>query len=255
MSKSIDVRIVSVSEPAEANAAAVFVHGIAGHFLNSWGPEGLPGTFLKRLSFDLPHVAVFTADYPSDMDRVIDDDALTLQRLVDCWADKLGYSLMNRFTSVAVIGYCLGGLLTTMAIRQWFHRDTRWSQRLFSHEDRMMLLLLDVLHQVPTKEDQKDGLVGLRSALQCNELAFQKNVDFWKKLVGSSHVGEGLPIEVHALLSQGDSFVRSWSPHAHLPKNRVHQTDVSHENLTRPPLSGAFFTYDFVVDRIREFGC
>ena len=253
MSRSSDVQLVGISVPSEAKAAAVFIHGIAGHYLDSWGEKNCPATFLRRLSVDCPSVAVFSADYPSGMDRLVDDDDLTLRRLVEGWANVLGESVMNHYRAVAVIGFCLGGLLTTMAIRQWFVNDAKWAQCLASGDGRLMLFLLDTLHQVPNKEDHKEGLVGMRSAFQCGAEEFQENVNFWRGLMKQEFPRERLPVDAFALLSEGESFVKSWSPHAHLPSHRVHQTKVSHEHLVRPPTGGAFFPYDFVASKIRQF--
>ena len=62
------------------------MHGVAGHDRGTWGPEDQPGAFFRRLQKDLPGVAIATYGFDCDMPRILGDEDLTLEALVNpCW--------------------------------------------------------------------------------------------------------------------------------------------------------------------------
>ena len=245
----VAARLEFLAAPAQAKTAVAFVHGLGGHRLKSWGAVGQPGAFMKRLQADLPHAAVATYDYASEVRTIVSDDSLTLQTMARSWAQSIRKPLLTRFDTVAIIAHCLGGLLTTTAVCALLAgRGPPGSSAL--RKKKLVLFLLDAPHDLP-EAGPDPWLAGFLNALKLEPSALRAHAAVWRRRV---LVNRTLPlaIQAYALTSGPTGWVTTLHPDADLPPARVCKVRQSHEELTRAPAEGPFMPYDFVLSRLRE---
>lgn len=227
--------------------AIVFVHGIAGDPLNSWGSPGNPGAFLTRLGNRVGNVNIFTGGYRSDLEAIFNDRQLTLEALVSGWHDLLVAQVLAHHDRVVIVAHCLGGLLTTMA-----------TQKLYRHcplaaPPRLCFILMETLFQLPPKHQRRLGSGGIMRGLSCKLLHFNDHWAFWTPIF-EGRKRPNFYIQPFAILgNNSDGFAAPWRPDAFLPVHRLRHCDLAHEDLSRAPPSGPFSPLDYASDICREF--
>lgn len=236
----------------------VFIHGLDGHTARTWGQPGQAGAFIERLQHDLPQVAVAAYDYPSGLRAIVADSTLTLQSQADRLAECLHEALLPIFQSVIVIAHCLGGLLSTLAVRQLVEQGDLGSPP--KSTKQLLLFLLDTPHDLPASGPSQ-WLTGLLGALSLTPAALAANADFWRQTVlAAPHAPGSLRsvVSAYAIVSTQPSWVSHLKPDLELPADRVCRLDIPHEALTHAPLhvvgadlvSSGFPPYDFILERL-----
>jgi hypothetical protein len=223
-------RLVFASDPAMATSAVLFIHGLSGDLRATWG-GGPTGGFMARLAGDLPQTAVVAYDYPSELSRFILDETLTVRQVASHLAATLR-SLTATYAVVGVVGYCLGGVLAGVALRELAQER--------SLQTGVVVFLLDVAHEwLVTRPD-------VTRALGVDSATLQENARFWREQTDEpgSHT-------VYALLSGKERWVAGIRPDAGLPAGRVATFDLAHESLPMAPVAGPFGPYTFVLERLR----
>ncbi|MEM9293131.1 MAG: hypothetical protein AAGD01_15730 [Acidobacteriota bacterium] len=236
---SEDFRLFFTTQPPGAELAVVFLHGLDGHFWNTWGPEDAPGSFPLRLADELPHAAIALFDYPARLQRFLQDPDHTLHRIAQAWARHLVEDLFPRFSRIYILGYCLGGLITTLALRELEDEGRLPSFSEASEHQRFDVLLLDVPHRWP------EGHLGFSKVFELDDQVLGKNAEFWQRQVEASG-----GLKPHILLSRPGSWITPMDPTAGLGSEWVHQLDLSHEELVQSPGEGGFETLEWVVECI-----
>lgn len=237
--------------PPQATTAVVFVHGLGGHRLKSWGAPGQPGAFMARLQADLPQVAVATYSYTSELKTIVADQTLTLSKMANEWARQIRQVLLTRFDTVVIVAHCLGGLLTTMGISALLAEcGSSDSERL--RRKRVILFLLDAPHDLPS-QGPWPWLSGFLDALKLSPEAFRASAALWRKSVLAPN-NFPLSVQAYALTSGQNGWVTALHPDADLPPERVCKAHLSHEDLARAPADGVFMPYEFVLSRLGELG-
>lgn len=225
-----------MARPDGATAAVVFLHGLDGHYWRTWGTDENPGTFIRRTIEDLPQLAVAAFDYPARLFGFLDENALTIDEISQAWAESLRETILGKYSTVAIVGYCLGGIVTTLALR-----------RLLSSRAlppcRILAFLLDVPHDWP------ECYLTTGEVLKVEVATLHANAEFWR---AQQQLRNGL--SAYAVLSRGDSWTSSFNPAGRLPPDRICSVAVTHVQLTKPPVRGFFKPFDFVVREIRRQG-
>lgn len=243
-----DTRLIFHSRPDRARTAVAFIHGLGGHFYDNWGAESCPGAFIARMANDLPEAAIATFAYPSGLNRFLGSESLTLAAVTSSWMQVVRDSLLRRYGEVAIVGHCLGGLLTTLALRQLLMAGDTWPRRLRQEQNHLSLFLLDSPHDLP-ETGPTEWLAGLMEALSFDAGTLRENAAFWRDrmLRESRH---RCPIPTYAVVSERESWVTPLSPTANLPESRICHVGLSHTELARPAATGPFAPYDFVLARL-----
>lgn len=224
--------------------AVVFIHGIAGDALGSWGPEGEPCVFPRRIAEELHRPDVLLAGYRSDLDSIFDDEALTLDTLTKSWKALLLNHVFLKYEKVFFIAHCLGGLLTTMSLRQIIQDD--WVM------PAIRILLLETLHILPPKHALRMGTGGIALALDCDALEFSENVSFWNSVFSRQRV-ISFDFRAEAMIGRLEGFIAPWRPDACLPSAAISRCNLLHDNLSRPPVDGPFPPLDRAILIGRSF--
>jgi len=229
---------------SEPGSVIVFIHGIAGDAIGSWGAEGEPGTFPRRMAAAIPAADIVLGGYRSDLDSIFDDDALTLESLIEDWKTVLSEHVLSRFGKVFFVTHCLGGLLTTMAVRRLVQAG--------EHLPATRFLLLETLHVLPPKHACREGTGGIMLALDCRASEFAENVAFWTPVFEGRRA---LPFDFHAEVVIGllEGFIAPWRPDAFFPASSITRCGLLHDALSRPPRESPFLPLDRAVRMGRLF--
>lgn len=188
---------------------------------------------MARLAGDLPQTSILAYDYPSELSRFIVDETLTAHQVASNLAAALR-SLTARYAVVGVVGYCLGGVLAGLALRELAHE--RGSQT-----GGVVVFLLDVAHEWLVARPDVTRALGVDAA------TLRENARFWRE-----QTDEPGGLTVYALLSGKERWVQGIRPDAGLPAGRVTTFEVAHESLPMAPVAGPFGPYTFVLERLRN---
>lgn len=262
MKRSIEpapARLIWAAQPIAARAVVVFIHGLDGHTARTWGQPGQAGAFIERLQHDLPQVAVAAYDYPSALRAIVADSTLTLQSQANRLAECLRETLLPNFQSVIVIAHCLGGLLTTLALRHLIEQGDLSNPP--NSTKQVLLFLLDTPHDLPASGPSQ-WLTGLLGAVSLTPAALAANADFWRQTVLAAPNSPGSVssvVSAYAVVSTQPSWVSHLKPDLELPADRVCRLELPHEALTHAPLRDAhdaavaaeFAPYDFILEKLR----
>jgi len=227
----------------------VFVHGLDGTCFDGWGTPDAPGAFITRIGAALPQVAVALWDYPSKLKRIVADRTLGMDVMAADWAEALRERLLPRYSRVAIVAHCLGGLLTTISLRMLLTADAA-AVRPGPLKDALLLFSLDVPFRLPA-DGPSDWLAGLLAALRLDAGTFAANAAFWRRWVLRRQAA--FPILAYAVTSAPPGWVSPLGPDADLPRRQVCQVDITHTELIRAAAEGAFEPHDFVLARLRDW--
>jgi hypothetical protein len=112
--------VIAVHTIAAAPSPAplvVFLHGLDGDALTTWGLPTESATFPRRVAAAFPGCAVVSLGYPARLGRFLREPNFTVAPIAAALAETLAI-LGDGRPRVAIIGYCLGGLLASLALRQ-----------------------------------------------------------------------------------------------------------------------------------------
>jgi hypothetical protein len=156
------------------------------------------------------------------------------------WVREMREHVFGRYRTVVIVAYCLGGLLTTMGLRQLFSEDGAVSWQ----KSELALFLLDAPHELP-EAGPSDWLAGLLDTLDLAPEALRANAVFCRDCFR-------LPsIQAYAVISEQESWVTACGQTLTARRPGVH-SEPTHTELARASAGGTFPPYDFVLSRIRE---
>lgn len=207
------------------------MHGVNGHYLDSWGPVGQPATFLARLKRDLPTVTISTYAYPTPLAPHNETTPPTLTTLTQGWVDTMRALVLPHYDEVAVVGHCLGGLIARFGIPALTSDHSPW-----------LLITLDTPENW-SDTPLREPLSSIVTALGLSEPAMRANAAWWSEraIVG---------LDDHAVLSTQHNWVTPFKRGS--TTARATAVDVPHTELTRPPLTGNHAAYDCVMRSLQQ---
>jgi hypothetical protein len=243
------VEFLFVSQPTDARIVIVFLHGLDTDAEHGWSRPGASKTFVARLIEDIPAAAVGTFAYPCALRHFVGDGGLSIEVLARGVADVFCDRLLETYRTIVVVGHCLGGGIAVTALRLLSERapqNSVWSPTWAN----LILFLIDAPFTIPD-QGPSEWLRGLMEALTYNEELLETNAEFWAdRIVGPPELR--LPVEAHALISDGPSWVAPLRRDAWLPDSNVRRIALSHLDIARPATDGPFPTYDYVIERLRN---
>lgn len=238
-----------VSQPVDAQVVVVFLHGLDTDAEHGWSQTGSAKTFVTRITEDIPAAAVGTFAYPCTLRDFVSGD-LSLDALARGVAEVFREHLLEAYHTIVVIGHCLGGAIAVTALRLLSERapqQTVWS----SAWARLVLFLIDAPFAVPD-EGPSEWLRGLMKTLTYTEELAKTNAEFWvERILGRPE--RRLPVEAHALISAGPSWVTPLRPDAWLPDINVRRLALSHLDIARSAADEPFPTYEYVIEQLGNF--
>ena len=244
---SDDAPLLVLHECDGADDVIVFIHGLSGHPLDTWGDDEAPAAFAHRLADDFPDVAIATFDYPSSAQRIVDDPDLTFDAMVMSWENVLCEELLRRYCDVAIVAHCLGGTMTMTALRRLLTFDGVEDEGGDLRTERITVFLLDTMHELPAA-GASEWIVGLTSALEFRAETFRTTNTFWHRRPTTARP----VVETFAIVSSGECWVTPFRPDADLPESCIDRCPQSHVALTKAPRAGTFAPYDAVAKRLSE---
>ncbi|MDH5429126.1 MAG: hypothetical protein OEY57_13255 [Nitrospirota bacterium] len=244
------VRLTYFAQPLGARAVVICIQGLHGHLYDSTGSSDETGNLINRLHADLPDIAIAPMTYPWDLRRFKANETLSAGGIAHEIADALNETIFDHCHTVVILGHCLGGLLTTLALPHLLHTRVDLIHRLRVNKNRLVVFLLDSPHDLP-KCRLSNFHVGLLKALRLPQAAMRENARFWQWHVLTDGPDK-IPIEAYAVTSKAESWVTPLNPTAGLSAFQVCQVTISHEALVQVPMAGPFEPYDFVLERLRE---
>lgn len=119
-------------------ASLLFIHGLDGDPLLSWGEADCPGAFIRRLAA-VRSANAFTVDYPACLKSFAANSRYTVRDIADELSEPLS-ELLSRVGKIEIVAHCLGGLIITQSLRRAFERSTAIRSRLAGANLRMAFL-------------------------------------------------------------------------------------------------------------------
>jgi len=231
-----------ITRPRYARGVVIFLHGLNGHCLASWGRPEHPGAFQHRLAAAFPDTAIGYYDYPSHAERILRDEALTLERLAHDWLKTFRGELLPAFERIGIVHHCIGGLLTRFALRRWMSQAGDDTVR----DVRVMLHFLDTPEDWPDKVPSA-RVRGIMRGLAIDEITLRGCATWWS--ARSSVAGS---VEDHAVISAQDNWITPFKPGSTIPARRVLISNVVHAELSCAPMIGRYPPYDYVAKQLRR---
>jgi hypothetical protein len=231
--------------PRQARGTVLLVHGLGADSAQTWG-AGRDGGFLGRLVRSAPGFAVACYDYPARLGPPGQDGQErlpTLPQLSRRLAAVIPGELVPAGGRVAVVGYCLGGLITRFALPRVLAADREKTSR----DGGPLMLLLDA------PEDWPDSPLGPALAVIAGRLALDQrtlraNAAWW-----ADRAGPAGQVEDHAVVSDEHCWITPFKPGSTVPASRVLRTGIGHLDLTKPPAAGRHQAYDYVAARLERY--
>ena len=220
-----------------------------------YGSEGLgteAGNFVRRACSDLEGAAFATIVYPTDLRRFKANASLTAECIAEHIGACLSSEIIDCYRTVIVVGHCLGGLLTTMALPHLAKTRPDWIHSLRAEGNRLILFLIDAPNGLP--KSPLDGIhVGLLKALRLPAAVVARNSRFWEARV-LDRGPDRIPIDAYAITTSAESWVSQLNPGAGLPERNLCRVAISHQDIVRAPEVGPFEPYDFILQKLKNAG-
>jgi hypothetical protein len=225
-----------------ASGTVLLVHGLGENSVHTWGTDRDYG-FLGRLLRPAPGFAVACYDYPSRLGLGDQGGLPILARLSECLAATIRDELAPAGPRIAIVAYCLGGLITRFALPAVLAAGPGTARR----PGHFMLLLLD------SPEDWPDAPLGpamtaITRRLALDEPALRANAAWW-----ADRSGLAGQVEDYAVVSDDHCWITPFKPGSTVPARRVHRCGIGHLGLTRPPAAGRHEAYDYVAARLGQY--
>ncbi len=230
------VRLSFAWRPERATAVLLLVHGLGADSQQTWGVDAEGGGFLARLLDPQPPYAVACLDYPSMLGLPGGPSLPDLATLSRGLLATLGEELLPAYDRVAVVAYCLGGLVVHVALA-----DLLAEAAGSVAAGRLLTVLLDA------PEDWPDGplegsMAAVARMLRVDGPTLRANAAWW-----SDRAGPAGSVEAHAVVSRDACWVTPFKPGSTASPDRVLRSGLAHLDLARPPASGGHEVYDHVV--------
>ena len=236
---------------SRSNARLIlFLHGLDGHWKNSWGQPGMPGSFMQRVAARFADTVVLSVDYPASVSDFVSAAQTTVAAVAEAWADQLAGALLGRYQSIAFVTHCLGGLVTLQALRLLSERLPE-TQKTLHHGDgvsspRLFCLLMDAPLRWPSQV-LPQHILQLALAIGINQTELEANLAFLSK---SMETGT---LRCAAVASSVQNWLSAFEPLAGAQPATRWQLPVRHEELSRAPATGSFAPLSIAEQCLADF--
>jgi hypothetical protein len=238
-------RLSYVWRPSAACGAAVFIHGLGADAAQTWGADQDGAGFLGRLLRLRPGFAVACYDYPSRLGLPGQNGLPPMAKLSERLGATIRDELLPAYERVAIVAYCLGGLVTRFALASGHSIEPG----IAPYYGRLTVFFLD------SPEDWPDGPLDLAATviarrLAVGERALRANAAWW-----ADRSGPAGQVEDHAVVSGDHCWVTPFKPGSTVPGARVLRSGIGHLDLARPSAADPHQAYDYVAAHLsRYFG-
>jgi hypothetical protein len=242
MPKPLDHKVVW--RPSGATGVVLLVHGLGADAADTWGPDLQGGGFLGRLLGSAPPYAVACVDYPARLGLPGPGALPPLSDLSAGLAATIRQSFLPAYDRLAVVAYCLGGLVAHFALADLLAAPDAPVAR-----GRLMTVLLD--SPVDWPDGPLDGsMAAVARMLRVDASTLRTSAAWWRD--GS---GPAARVAAHAVVSREACWVTPFKPGSTVPRDRVLRSRIAHLDLVRPPAVGDHDAYDHVAALVTEHLC
>lgn len=233
-----------VWRPSGATGVVLLVHGLGADAADTWGADLQGGGFLGRQLAAAPPHAVAYVDYPA---RLGLPGAGALPPLSDLSAglcETIRQSFLPAYDRLAVVAYCLGGLVVNFALAELMADPDASVAR-----GRLMTVLLD--SPVDWPDGPLDGsMAAVARMLRIDASTLRANAAWWRE-----ECGPEARVAAHAVVSRDACWVTPFKPGSTVPPDRVLRSHLAHLDLVRPPAAGDHDAYDHVAALVADHLC
>ncbi|WBO21385.1 hypothetical protein [Sphingomonas abietis] len=215
--------------------AMLFLHGLDGDPIATWGVAGAGAVFPRRLAAALPAARILSLGYPAALAVYRQRPELSLAIVAEALAERLAPILSHR-PALGIVGYCLGGLVAAMALRRLAGTMTL---------PPTLLCLMDAPLRLPGEEDPFPQ-VGAALRLSGTELA---DITDWLHL--SYRPGA---FEMVSMLSSAPGWLAPYARDALSPPAPLVRLPGDHLALAMAPETGDFAPLRCVIAAWRASG-
>ncbi|WP_397423429.1 alpha/beta fold hydrolase [Phenylobacterium sp.] len=230
------IRLTRVGHGGSADRVHVFIHGLNGDPLETWGAAEARGAFIHRLAGALGGRA-FTAEHPSSLAAYAFDPQQTIASVATGLAEAMA-GVVSGAQRIDVIGHCFGGVLASQAlVTLW--RESPVGREWLARAD-LRVVFLDSPQLLPG--NPSPWLARLLSVVGAEPAALRANVEWLLR---------ERPSPCLALRSQEEPWIDDCAPFAcAAPEDRA-TLALPHTALSRCPLEGAFAPLDLTANWLR----
>lgn len=222
----------AISIRKDSRRVVIFVHGLDGCPVGTWGAAESPGAFLRRVVKEGHDRDVLTIGYPARPLQFSKATGCTMKAIGEALAVTL-LGQLERHTRLDVVAHCMGGLLAVNALHR-LATGAADARRRVVHAD-LGLHLIDAPMLIPALPPP-DWLQMLIRRLGVDQLPLQQSVD-WLNSAQSTRV---------TVITSTTSWVRDFAPGAVGTKAMTHALPMEHDALPRAPAAGPFPTLEIV---------
>lgn len=210
-----------------AAGVILFLHGLDGGPLKTWGMPGHPGTFPLRLGAARPYDDVLSLGYPARPLDYTRRSGLTIPRVATELATTFA-QLAPRYRRLDIVAHCMGGLVAIDALRRCWQANASQAGRLAALDLRCVLLDAPLLIG-PTVPPH--WLARMIVRLGIDDATLELGVDWLRRV---------RPMRCIVATSSLPGWVRYFQPNAAGRTEDRHVVALSHDAISRAPLEGTF---------------
>lgn len=264
--------IQPVATPVGSTHLILFLHGLDGHWRESWGQRrtagklgnaskaDTAGNFMERISAHFANARVASVDYPSSMAGFASDAHGKVSAVAEAWADQLEADYLGHYASVAFVTHCLGGLVTLQALRRLAERAVEARQRpkggalpaLKVGNGQTNTLLFCLLMDTPLRWPRQalalpNPITGVIQQLGINEADLAANLAYFESAEGME------TMQLASVASSIQNWLSPFDPLALARPAASWHLSVRHEDLSRAPAFGPFEPLSIAVQCLEKF--
>ena len=258
-----------VANPVGSDHLILFLHGLDGHWSESWGQPGSPGSFMHRISAHFANAVVASVAYPSSMAGFATDADRTVPAVAEAWADQLATNYfaadcsaadcLGRYASIAFVTHCLGGLVTLQALRRLAERGLGARQ---GHKvgksalqgadgqanTRLFCLLMDTPLRWPSQVlPEPKPILRVMHQLGITEADLAANLAYFASPEGAQ------TLQLASVASSVPNWLSPFDPLALAQPATRWSFPVRHEDMSRAPARGPFEPVSIAVQWLEKF--
>jgi hypothetical protein len=228
------IEYVEVASGAPGGADIVLLHGIDGDPIASWSAGESRPIFAQRLAARFPDARIVSLGYPASLARFRATPELDLTVVAAKLADDFEMMLVPARPTVFV-GFCLGGLLTAIALRL--------RQRVAPLPPTLLFLL-----DAPLREAEgEDPFPQVRDALGLTGERMTANLDWLRAAMADD------TIAVVSILTEAPGWMAPYGRDALSPPAPLYRVPGDHLAMVAATDTGTLATLDHVVTETDAF--